>query len=110
MSGSANSRVSASSAVGGGSSTCFAPVRRAFFVLDGGGALGIPELRQLQLEIVRRVQVVLKQKLHRAFARFASFAHEIKSNAAEVQSLKREMSNNCARLWTLDFATIEFRA
>jgi hypothetical protein len=35
--------------------------------------------RQLQLKVGRRVHVVLKQKLHRAFARFASFAHESKS-------------------------------
>src|SRR5665213_2194904 len=51
-------------------------MRRALFVLNRGGTLRIPELRQLEFEIFRRVQVVLKQKLHRAFACFASFAHE----------------------------------
>ena len=32
--------------------------------------------RQLQLQLFRRIQVVLKQKLHGAFPRFTSFAHE----------------------------------
>ena len=58
-----------------------------FFILDGGGALGIPERRQFQLEIFRRVQVVLKQELHCAFARFASFAHN-QSLTSKAQSLK----------------------
>ena len=54
-----------------------APFGRAgFLVLDGGGALGIPERRQLQLQVGRRIQIMLKQKLHRALARFASFAHK----------------------------------
>jgi hypothetical protein len=67
----------------------FAPMRRALFVLDRGGALGIPELRQLEFEIFRRVQVVLKQKLHRAFARFASFAHESNLQKATKKTEKK---------------------
>jgi hypothetical protein len=63
------------------------PMRRAFFLGDGGGALRIPEFIQRPLQILRRIQVVLKQKLHGAFARFASFAHN-RSHAAEGQSLK----------------------
>ena len=54
-------------------------MRRAFFVVDGGGALRVPEFVQRPLQILRRIQVVLKQELHRVFARFASFAHETKS-------------------------------
>ncbi len=79
----------------------FAPFGGAFFVLDGGGALGIPERRQFQFQIVRRVQVMLKQKLHGAFARFSSFAHE-PILTAKVQSLKSKVKQ-CARLWTADF-------
>ena len=56
-----------------------APVRRAFFLVNGGGALRIPEFLQRPLQILRRIQVVLKQKLHGAFARFTSFAHESNS-------------------------------
>jgi len=66
-------------------------VRRALFVLDRGGTLGIPELRQLEFEIFRRVQVVLKQKLHCAFARFASFAHN-QSLKPKAQSLKSKVA------------------
>ena len=53
-----------------------APGRRAFFLGDGRGALRVPEFIQRPVQILRRIQIVLKQKLHGAFARFAAFAHE----------------------------------
>jgi len=43
---------------------------------DGGGALRVPELIQRPLQILRRIQVVLEQELHRVFARFSTFAHK----------------------------------
>jgi len=55
------------------------PMRRAFFLGDGGGALRVPELIQRPLQILRRIQVVLEQELHGVLACFASFAHEAKS-------------------------------
>jgi len=85
ISGSANRRVSASSVVGGGSSN-FSPQCDAPFSSSIAAAAGNPELRQLEFEIFRRVQVVLKQKLHCAFARFASFAHN-QSLKPKAQSL-----------------------
>ena len=51
------------------------PLGEAFFVLDGRRPLGTPELGQLQLEVLGRVQVMLKQELYCAFPRFASFSH-----------------------------------
>jgi hypothetical protein len=52
------------------------PVGRAFVVGNGGGALGVPKLAERPLQIFRRTQVVLKQKLNGPLAGFASFAHK----------------------------------
>jgi hypothetical protein len=55
------------------------PVCRAFFIRNGGPALRVPEFIQRPLQIIRRVQIMLEQELHRVFARFTSFAHEAES-------------------------------
>jgi hypothetical protein len=56
-----------------------APSGRAFVLGDGRSALGLPEFIQRTAQILRRTQVVLKQELDRAFARFTSFAHSATS-------------------------------
>ena len=52
-----------------------APRCRTFFLGDGRRALRVPEFIERPVQILRRIQIVLKQKLHGAFARFAAFAH-----------------------------------
>jgi len=43
--------------------------------IEGGGALRLPETIERRLEIGGRIQIVLKEKLHGAFARLAACAH-----------------------------------
>jgi hypothetical protein len=81
MSGSANRRVSASSAVGGGSSTGCPQCAGPFSSAMAAARCESPKFIQRPLQILRRIQIVLKQELHGAFARFASFAHKSKSKA-----------------------------
>ena len=69
------------------------PVGRAFVSGDGGGALRIPKFVQRSLEVVGRVQIVLKQKLHGAFARLAAFSHSA-TTMPEKESARNE------KLWT----------
>jgi hypothetical protein len=51
------------------------PLGGTFFIFNGRRLLGAPELSQLEFQVLRRVQIVLKKKLHGAFTRFTSFAH-----------------------------------
>ena len=62
------------------------PMSRAFVIGDGGGALGVPEFIERPLQILRRTQIMLKQKLDGAFARFAAFAH----NSTQAWLTRRE--------------------
>jgi hypothetical protein len=83
--------------LGGGGGREFAdlpPGGRAFVLGDGGGALGLPEFIQRPAQILRRTQVVLKQELHRAFARFTSFAH---SATSAWRTLRDGEMKNCRK-------------
>src|SRR5882724_7741767 len=58
-----------------------APGGAALFAGDGGGLLRVPELVQGVVQLFGRIQVVLKQKLHGAFARLTSLAHNADDGA-----------------------------
>src|SRR5260221_14215827 len=47
-----------------------------FFFSDGRGTLRFPKLLQRRLEVLRRVDIMLEQELHSAFACFASLTHK----------------------------------
>src|SRR6266511_2593934 len=52
-----------------------APLGLAFVLRNGGSALRLPELRERLVEVLGRVEVMLKQKLDGAFPRLTAFAH-----------------------------------
>ena len=51
-----------------------APGGGGFFLGDGRGALGIPKLVQRLVQVVVWIEVVLKKKLHGAFARLSALS------------------------------------
>ncbi len=106
MSGSANRRVSASSAVGGGSSTGSPHLAAPFSSSMAAARWEFQNCRQLQLQIFRRIQVVLKQKLHGAFARFASFAHKSTLSCRRIAGAGNEKLSAIEKArWPAIFAT-----
>ena len=44
-------------------------------LINGSAALGVPELLDGGVQIIRRIQVMLKQKLYSAFPRLSSSSH-----------------------------------
>src|SRR6185503_2356479 len=51
------------------------PGGRSSFFRERGRALRVPKLVERLVHVGRRIQIVLKEELHRAFARFASSSH-----------------------------------
>ena len=68
-------RVANSSAVGGGSFAPFGPKSRRLFLGYRAGLLGAPEMLQRLLQVLWRIQVVLKEKLHGPLASFTALSH-----------------------------------
>jgi hypothetical protein len=69
----------------------FSPISLALVFGQGGRALRIPKLIERSLEIIRRVQVVLKQKLNGAFTRLTSHTHSEK-DGGEMPGEERKFS------------------
>jgi len=53
----------------------FPPGGRSFIFGEGGRALRVSKLVERLVHVGRWIQIVLKEKLHRAFARFTSSSH-----------------------------------
>src|SRR5688572_294198 len=49
--------------------------RGLVFIRQSSPALSIPKMFQRRIEILRRIQIVLKQELNGAFARLTSLSH-----------------------------------
>src|SRR5208283_4500228 len=64
-----------------------APMGGALLVGDGGGALVLPKLVQRRIEVLRRIQLMLKEELYGALPRLASFAHN-SNHAVENMAAK----------------------
>src|SRR6266540_1006332 len=72
-----------------------APLGLAFVLRNGGSALRLPELRERLVEVLGRVEVMLKQKLDGAFPRLTAFAHA--TSIAEKRA-RREGKSGLGRI------------
>ena len=68
---------------------------RLDFLGNGRGALRLPEFLQCPVQVLRRIQFVLKQKLDGAFTRLASFAHKSKSTGKSPKAKAQSRTMRC---------------